>query len=367
MGIFERYLLKQVIFSWLGISGILLIILLTNQVAQVLARAAEQQYPHGVVLELIWVGLLQNVTVLVPIGLLLGIVMALGRMYHDSEMAAAHACGISIWRLYVPLALLGALVTALLAWLTLDIAPRAAARMFDLRDVALRAGQFAPVSPGKFRNFGGSGSVVYAQSADADGTLHNVFVKRNRGEVVEVAVAKTATHAISADLSLSIITMFDGQRYEGVPGQANFRTVKFAENVIPVRLPQLGRSSATLDAVPTAMLSRAAENDRHAEYEWRLALPTMAVLLTVLAVPLSKLAPRQGRYAKVWVALLIYFVYANLLAASRVWLAEGRLPRMLGLWWVHATLVAIALLVIGAPRWQARWRYWARRRDQTLA
>ncbi len=357
MRIFERYLLRQVIFSWLAVTGVLLIILLTNQVARVLARAADQQYPRGVVLELIWVGSLQNVTVIVPIGLLLGVVLALGRMYHDSEMAAAQACGISIWRLYVPVAALGLVVTALLAWLTLAVAPQAAARMFSLRDVALRAGQFAPVSPGKFRNFGGGGSVVYAQSADPDGTLHNVFVKRSRGKVVEVAVARTATHAISSDLSMSVITMRDGERFEGIPGQANFRTVRFAENVIPVRLPELGKSSATLDAAPTAGLRMAPENDKHAEYQWRLALPIMAVVLTILAIPLSKLVPRQGRYARVWVALLIYFIYTNLLAAGRVWLAEGRAPRVFGLWWVHAAVIATALLVIVWPRVRARWRY----------
>lgn len=357
MRIFDRYLLRQVIFSWLAVTGVLLVILLTNQVARVLARAADQQYPRGVVLELIWVGLLQNVTIIVPIGLLLGVVLALGRMYHESEMAAAQACGISIWRLYVPIAVLGVVVTALLAWLTLSIAPQAAARMFDLRDIALRAGQFAPVSPGKFRNFGGSGSVVYAQSAEADGTLRNVFVKRSRGNVIEVAVAKRATHAVSADLSMSIITLYDGERYEGIPGQANFRTVRFAENVIPVRLPDLTHSSATLDAAPTATLRGARNREQRAEFQWRVALPMMAVVLTMLAVPLSKLAPRQGRYARVWLAVLLYFVYANLLAAGKIWLGGGRVPDVLGLWWVHAAVVVIALGVIAAPHWLARWRY----------
>ena len=357
MRIFDRYLLRQVIFSWLSVTAVLLVILLTNQVARVLARAAEQQYPHGVVLELIWVGLLQNVTVIVPMGLLLGVVLALGRMYHDSEIAAAQACGISIWRLYVPIGVLGLLVTLLLAWLTLSVAPHSAARMFELRDTALRAGQFAPVTPGKFRNFGGSGSVVYAQSADADGTLRNVFVKRSRGKFIEVAVAKRATHAVSPDLSLSIITLYDGERYEGIPGQANFRTVKFAENVIPVRLPELSRSSATLDAANTATLRGAANSEKRAEFQWRVALPTMAVVLTLLAVPLSKLMPRQGRYARVWLAVLLYFIYANLLAAGKIWLANGKTPQLLGLWWVHAAVALAALLVIAVPHWQARWRY----------
>ena len=357
MRIFDRYLLRQVIGSWLAVTGVLLLILLTNQVARVLARAAEQQYPRGVVLELIWVGLLQNVTVIVPIGLLLGVVLALGRMYHDSEMAAAQACGISIWRLYVPIGMLGLGVTALLGWLTLWVAPQAATRMFELRDTALRAGQFAPVSPGQFRNFGGGGSVVYAQSADKDGTLRNVFVKRSRGNVVEVAVAARAKHAVSADLSLSVITLYDGERFEGVPGTANFRRVRFAENVIPVRLPSLTRSSATLDAAATADLAHSKDPERRAELQWRIALPVMAVVLTLLAVPLSKLVPRQGRYARVWIAVLIYFLYANLLAAGKIWLAGGRFPEVLGLWWVHAAVIIAALVIIAGPHVMARLRY----------
>ena len=91
--ILDRYILREVAVTWLAVTGVLLAILLTNQIARVLERAAESQYPRGVVLELIMLGAVQNLALIVPVGLLLGIVLGLGRLYHDSEMTAAQACG----------------------------------------------------------------------------------------------------------------------------------------------------------------------------------------------------------------------------------------------------------------------------------
>ncbi len=157
-----------------------------------LERAAVNQFPQGVVLELIWLGTLQNLSVLVPFGLLLGVVLTFGRMYHDSEMAAALACGVGPARFYFPIAMLAVVVTGLLAWLTVVLAPQATARTMSLRSAAVRAGQFAPIAAGKFRTFGGHSAVVYAEEVNPDGTLGNVFVELSVGSRVEVAVADRA-------------------------------------------------------------------------------------------------------------------------------------------------------------------------------
>ena len=106
--------------------------------------------------------------------------------------------------------------------------------MLELRSEAMRAGQFAPISAGKFSTFGGGGStVVYAQAADKDGTLRRVFVQRSRGNLLEIALAQRATHAYSEGGDLQVITLYDGERYEGIPGERKFRIVRFAENTHP--------------------------------------------------------------------------------------------------------------------------------------
>src|SRR3569833_104466 len=224
---------------------------MANQVAGVLVPAAVNMNPKGVVLELITLGALQNLSLLVPFGLLLGVVFAFGRLYHDSEMAAALACGIAPGKIYTPVALLAVFVTAVLAWLTLGLAPEATARALSLRNAALRAGQFAPIAAGKFRAFGGGNAVVYAQNVNKDGTLGNVFVERNRGPVVEVALAQRARHSVSPDGLTHTITLYDGERYEGEPGSPEFRIVHFAEHTIPVQVPEVSGDVKQLEAQPS--------------------------------------------------------------------------------------------------------------------
>jgi lipopolysaccharide export system permease protein len=357
----ERYILREVVTSWLVVTGVLLVLIATNEVARVLSRAADNQYPRSMVLELIGLGALNTVPVVVPIGLLLAVVLALGRLYHDSEMAASFACGARPARFYAPVSLLAVLVTALLAWLSLDIAPQAMANVLDLRAVALRAGQLAPVAPGRFRSFGGGNTVVYAQSAAADGKLSNVFVERRLGDRVEVAVARRAGRAVSPDGNSLTITLYDGERYEGEPGGAQYRIMRFTEHTIPVRLPPPVISVSDLDAAPTARLIGASDRASQAELQWRFAMPVMCFVLAVIAVPLSRLKPRQGRYARLWIALVIYLVYSNLITLGRNWIEHGTMPASIGLWWTHAAVIVAAALVVLGPGWLARLRHRDRR------
>jgi len=355
--VLDRYVLKEVLASWLVVTSVLLVILLTNQLARVLARAAENQYPQQVVLQLIGLGSLQDVSVIMPIGLLLGVVLAFGRLYHDSEVTAALACGVGAGRLYWPVTLLAVLVTAALAWLTLDLGPQAVERSLALRNAALRAGQFAPISPGHFRTFGGSGgAVVYAEGLNHDGSLSHVFVEREADGRVQVALANRARHALAADGSTHTLTLYDGERFEGAPGSPEFRIVRFAEHVIPVHVPGLADAVTALEARPTRELLRSDNAGERAELQWRIALPIMCIVLTVLAVPLARLRPRQGRFARVWLAVLVYLMYSILVSVGKVWIARGTVPEALGLWWVHAAVVLLALAVIIAPGRLARWR-----------
>jgi lipopolysaccharide export system permease protein len=363
--ILDRYILREVVVSWLAVTGVLLAILLTNQVARVLERAAESQYPRGVVVELIMLGAVQNLTMVVPVGLLLGIVLALGRLYHDSEMTAAQACGAGSRTVLMPVLGFTAVLAALLAALSLYVSPAASQRMLELRSEALRAGQFAPITAGKFRTFGGGRTVVYAQGAERDGTLTRVFVERERGDTLEVALAQRATHAYSPDGDLQVITLYDGERFEGIPGERRFRIVRFAENTIPVRLPALSSGIVQIEAVPTRELFKARTPVQVSELHWRIAFPLMALVLACIAIPLARLRPRQGRYARIGYAVLIFFVYINLALAGRQAMARGALPAWIGLWWVHVIVVLLAAVILLLPKFLARQRY--RRNNARLA
>ena len=355
--IIGRYILREVITAWIVVMGVLLVILLANQVAAVLERAAASQFPQGVVLELIYLGMLQYLSILVPVGLLLGIVLALGRLYHDSELAAALACGVRPITLYGGVIGLGVVLAAGLAALTLQVAPGATAQALTIRNAAVRAGQFAPLQPGTFRAFGSDNAVVYAEKVDPDGTLENVFVERNRGPIVEVAVAQRALHTVSPDGSTQAITLLDGERLEGIPGSRQFRIMHFAQDFNPIRVPPANGVIADLDAQPTGALLASPSPKRQAMLQWRISMPLMCIVLTLLAVPLARLKPRQGRYSRVWLAVVVYLVYSNLISAGQAWIAHGAIPVALGLWWTHAAVLLLALAIVFAPQATQRLRY----------
>src|SRR5262249_47814218 len=131
--------------------------------------------------------------------------------------------------------------------------------------------------------------------------------------------------------------------FEGVPGTAEFRILRFAEHVIPIEVPAPTDVIRNIEAQPTEDLLDSTDPEKRAELHWRVAFATMWLVLTLVAVPLARLRPRQGRYSRVLLAILVYFVYSNLVSAGKVWLARGTTPAFLGLWWTH---IAIALLTV---------------------
>ena len=328
-------MLQEMTVNFLGVTMVALALLLVNQVGSVLARAAQLQYQKGFVLELIGLGTVQNVAILLPFGLMLGIVLAFGRLYHDSEMAAAQACGVGVGRVAAAVWLLALPVTALIAWLNFDLSPRAATAEANMRSEALRAAAAAPLEPGTFRSFGGGRIVVYARAKEKNGDLTDVFVKRTEDLAIETTVAHRAQYQVSSDGESESITLYDGERVEGTPGNNRYRIMRFEQQLIPVRTPETAARAQRLDEMSTLSLIGSRDPKRIAELQWRVGLPVMTLVLTVLAVPLGRLRPRQGRYAHVWIAVLVFALYANLALAGRTWLGRGIVPAALGLWWVH--------------------------------
>jgi lipopolysaccharide export system permease protein len=341
----DRYLLREVTWTFVAVTGVLLVILLSNQLARVLGQAAQSGFPGSVVLNLIGLTTLQQLTVLLPIGLFLGIILALGRLYHESEMTAMAACGVGTASIYRPILLLTVVVVGVLALLAFRVVPAAGVKAQQIRVDALKAAQFGALEPGRFRTFAAGDVVFYAERVEKLGRLEGVFVQRRDGERVEIAVAERAEQR-GAGQSEQLFVLFNGRRYEGIPGSTEWRIVEFEEHGIPVRLPEVKTKSEKLSIRPTSELLGAEGSAERSELAWRTAIPTMALVLMLLAVPLAKLRPRQGRFSRVGFAILAYFLYSNLLAAVRVWMEKGSAGGSLGLWWVHMLPVAIAAWLI---------------------
>src|SRR5258708_4484815 len=233
----QRYVLREVVQTWLAVTGVLVAILVSNQLARVLGQAADCQYGRRVVFDLIALGAIMNLSVIVPVGLLLAVVLTLGRMYHDSEMAALQACGFGPARLLVPLSCFAAVIALGLGWLVFVQVPQADSEAQLLRQSAIKEAQLGQLDAGRFKSFSGGDAVFYAERVDAEGVLHNVFVQRESAGRSELALADTATYSKAAANGVHLVTLFNGPRYERVPGHADFLGIEFPQPRIPIPPP----------------------------------------------------------------------------------------------------------------------------------
>lgn len=345
-GILSRYIFRETALTWGAVTIILLAILVTNQFASVLEDAAEAQLPRDTILVVMGYSTVQYLTILIPVGLFLSILLALARLYRDSEMAAIMACGMGTVSLYRPLMVLAIMLSGAVAWLSLDVAPASLKAINVISEDAKRRVDLALLKPGRFVPFGKDDAVLYAESVSDAGQLSNVFVQRRRGDKVEVIVADEAVQRNDEETGLRILTFYRGKRYEGTPGQPDFRIISFGEHGIPYEMPETRPGELKLEAMRLRALLDEEGPGVTAEIQWRLSAPISLIVLTLIAVPLSRTSPRQGRYGSVAAGVLVYVIYANLLGAAKVWVEQGDAPPVVGLWWVHLLFAGIGSILL---------------------
>lgn len=338
--------MAEVIWSWLAVTVVLMVVLLTNRFARFLADAASGDIPADLLFVLLGLKALAHLGTILPASFFLAIVMALGRLYRDSEMAALAACGAGPRELYRALLLLAVPLALLVGYLSLVFGPWAERTAQWVVAQAQQSNRLQGVRPGRFLQLGDGQAVAYVASIDADGVMHGVFARVSSGEQPVLIVAERARREVDRDTGAQFLVLLDGRRYQGVPGQHKWRVIRFREH--GVRLGESGpvHFTAAHDGRTSWQLWYAEGLAAQAELQWRLSMPLVTLVLAVFAVPLSKSAPRAGGYAKLLIAIFVYALYFHLLRLSQELLSAGYYPEVFGLWWVHALMLCIALCAL---------------------
>jgi lipopolysaccharide export system permease protein len=355
-GIFFRHALRDISVSTATVAVVLLVVLLTYQLSFVLGRAADGQISSDIVLPLVGLSMRGNLVIILPFAVLLGTTLGLGRLYHDNEITAAQACGVGSRTLLAAAGVVTLLAALLAAWIGFVDGPGAARKLAQMRTEALRTAVSRGLAPGQFRTLG-SGVTLNFRSMDADGRLRDVFVERDLAraadgrERLQVVLASSARYRLAPDGGSWLVELADGQSHEGTPGSGDWRVTRFRQQTLSIPAPQAtlpGRPR--VDALSFTQLRASPDPRFNAEVHWRVSWVLITLVLGLIAVPLARLRPRQGRHARVVWAVLLFAVYAGLLSAGRTLLERGETPRSLGLWWVHAAAVLLAAGVLLLPR-----------------
>jgi lipopolysaccharide export system permease protein len=366
--IINRYLLREVLFATIAVTAVLVFILLCNYFIIYLGAVARGKFASWMLLRLLLLQIPLLVSLLLPLTLFLGVLLAYGRLYMQSEMTVIFANGYSRQQLVQFTFRFAAVFALFTAVLTFWLSPVLSKKRDLLLLQAETSSVVSKILPGRFMSSPDGKRVYYVEKLSHDRKImEKVFFaqqlsskspKEHRWAIV---TGQRGGEQAGKDSKQPFVVVDNGHRYQIQPGFLNAQRVNFSQygqrfNMMPdVSLPH-----DDMTIVSTWHLLRHMFSNEHyaAELQWRLAIPLAVLLLAILAVPLSQTNPRHGRFAQLLPAVIIAIVYVNLLFMARSWIDEGSIPGWIGIWWVHILLLGLMLLMLW--RWTGYRLNWMR-------
>ncbi|KPJ67561.1 MAG: hypothetical protein AMJ43_04765 [Coxiella sp. DG_40] len=348
-----RYLTKEIASILLATSVILLLIFLSTQFIHYMRSAASGDLSAHAVLLLLSLEIPTLLGTLLPLSLFLGILLGYGRMYADNEMTVLFACGVSQPRLIKITMGLTLLVVIVVSGLILWVAPH----VNKYAERLLNEGALSPlelVLPGRFQSLQNDRLILYAEEISRDHKhIHNIFVAQpnvaqepGNAKSWNILTASSGQQKLDKETGDRFIVLNNGTRYSGIVGEKDYQIINFGQYWARIAQGQ-DEQEHRENAIPTYTLWHDhTDNHAAAELQWRLSIPIMAIILALIAVPLSRVRSRQGRYAQLVPAMLLYMIYGNFMFLNRSWIRNGIISHTLGMWWIHGLMLMIAMMLI---------------------
>lgn len=359
-----RYLTREVLVTLTAISAVLLVIIMSGRFIRYLAQAAQGALDPSVLLWIMWYRLPGFLYLILPLGLFLGILLAYGRMYLDSEMTVLTSSGISIRKIFAYTLLPTTIIAFVVAWLCLSLSPAGIVKVEKILNTQDSMTEFDTLIPGRFQSIKHGSRVTYTESVSEDKKqLNHIFISQtstnSKGDRnTSLLSAKTGHIELQKDGSRYLI-LNDGYRYDGNPGQAQYRVTQYSTYGILLPKPEINVDVEDVDALPTNQLFNSNNLQDKVELQWRLSIPLLVFIVALLAVPLAKVNPRQGRFFKLIPAIFLYMLYLGLLIAVRGQVDKQRLP-IISFWAIHGVFFIIGLILLYWDSIQARFLHRSR-------
>jgi lipopolysaccharide export system permease protein len=353
-----RYLLKEVVKAEFAVFIILMAIFISNEFVNVLGKATEGGIPGQLVMIFIALRVPDLVSMILPLSFFLGVLLAYGRIYADSEMTILHACGISEWYV-VRITLILGLFTALLTGVfTLYLTPLAAEYEYQVKETLAADSGLSVLTAGRFQKTGNKKAVVFIHNKNqTDGSLEKVFVAQlpkdhsDQQSIINTSLVYAAQgQIVEEDTGSQRLILSDGIRYQNDIKNKEFREVAFSKYYIQIEDQKIEHKRRKLRAIPTNQLFSDNTPNNYAEIHWRIAFPLVCLIVTFIAVPLSVVNPRQGKFAKMLPALILFLSYFLMLTALRSGIENGAMPRLIGLWPVHLSALLLGGILLSRDR-----------------
>ncbi|QBG35560.1 LPS export ABC transporter permease LptF [Litorilituus sediminis] len=361
-----RYLLKEVAKTQLAVFFVLMTIFISQKFVRVLGDASEGSIPGQMVMTFIALKVPDLAGMMLPLSLFLGVLLAYGRIYADSEMTVLHACGVSEWYV-VRVTLVLAFITAIFTGIfTLYLAPMASEYQYRVKEELAADSGLSALVAGRFQQTGNKDAVVFIHDKSRkDNSFNKVFVAQLPDEnsvgdsIINSSLVYAHNGQVFEDESGSQrLVLGDGIRYHSDAENGEFQSVAFDKYYIEIKDQAVEHQYRKLSALPTSKLFEEVEPELFAQYratiQWRVAFPLACIILTFIAVPLSVVNPRQGKFAKMLPALMLFLGYFLLLTAMRSGVEKQAIPSYIGMWPVHISALFMGVTLLMRERTSGR-------------
>ncbi|MBX2807657.1 MAG: LPS export ABC transporter permease LptF [Cellvibrionaceae bacterium] len=345
-----RYLSRELLVTALAVTAVLIVIVTSSDFIRYLAQAESGKVDPSVLSTLMLFRLPSFLELIIPIAFFIAILMAYGRLYAEHEMTVLFACGISRRQLVASTYVTGLLLALITAVISLWLAPLGLQQSEWIIEQQKNRNDLASLQPGRFQSVAKGRVVSYAEAlAEDQQSLHSVFMASVgvfADQDVFVIRATAAEPIEHPDYRQAYLLLKDGIRYQGRPGEADYRVTSFdhlAQHIAPPAVIALNTQKVNLR--PTMSLLNTGKLADIASLQWRLSAPLLVLVVTLLGVALSHTTPRRGRYVMLFPSFLLYMVYVVMLNAARSAIERGALNPSLGLWSVHCVFFVVALVL----------------------
>lgn len=356
LSVIDRYLLREFALNLLAVTSVLWLIFVATRFSRYLAQAAVGNLPSDVIFILLGYSSLGALSLLLPMGTFLAVMLALGRMNADSELTVMSACGIPYSQLIRNVALFSGFIALFVAVLSLSIIPNVLSGRYELEQRAKMSADTSGLIAGNFKDSRDGDWTFYSQglSEDKQGML-NVFIEIHRDERPLVFRAETGRFEIDTETGNKYLILDNGYRYEGQAGDQDFTIVKYDSHSLLIEKGEKEHVRERQKALATSFLWQRGNPKDLAEIQWRASSAVMTIILCLLAINLAHTGPRKGRYAGFFPAILVYIIYSNLLGVTRAWVSKGVVAPWLGAVWVHILMIMVLVLMINRHKIRYLW------------
>ena len=357
--IFRRALSREFTQTAATVFVALFAILLTTQLIRLLNEAAGGKLASQAVVALLGFGAINYLPVVLSLTVFIAVLLTLSRWYHDSEMIIWFSSGLSLTAWIGPVMRFALPLVLAIAALSLFLSPWALTKSAEFRQRMDKRDDMSQISPGIFNESSGAERVFFVEGmSGVEGRVKNIFVSSTQhGRLGVMAAAQGYTE--TAPNGDRFLVMEHGRRYEGSPGNPEYCVMEFGRYAVRIEPAEARGITQTPSNMPLPELLRQRTAANLGEIVWRVGIPVAALMLALLAIPLSFVNPRAGRTTNLVFAILIYMIYSNLISVSQAWVRQGKLGFEIGIWGVHAAMFTLLLALfwhrLTLVKW---WRLW---------